>query len=358
MSDHRVYFGINLSRNHLQEIPEVASFQTGYFLMAPHLGYEHIFLDAAAFRFLEAGSLVSEVGYSYLGGDEGNLGSQRHHGEARVGWKQRFLSTRYPINLFVMPQVGSGLGGDKLNFGGGLPPEWGFGLTLQAQGTAGIEGCLTPSLCGTAGAGYFYERNIVGHSYDNRGVLFGLSIVTDPVKPAPEVQVEEKIVYQPETKIEEKEVDPSPGRALLVSVFLFPNQGWRIPTQPDYGPGGTILDERNHKLDAIAAQLKENTDIRIKLNGYANQTGDDKQNRVLSLRRALAVKDYLVKECGIDTQRIIVDGEFIYEGIGEDRRPVDASGTSVHGADERIFPDSGDPRNRCVKIEEIKEAKK
>ncbi len=67
----------------------------------------------------------------------------------------------------------------------------------------------------------------------------------------------------------------------------------------------------------------------LTLNGYNSDEGQEKGNRPLSLRRAQAIKDYLVNEWGIDPERITVSGENLPPipsnttdpmGIAENRR--------------------------------------
>lgn len=61
-------------------------------------------------------------------------------------------------------------------------------------------------------------------------------------------------------------------------------------------------------IKEIAAVLKENPAVRIKITGHTSSDGDDKANMELSKKRALAVKDALVSEFGIDAATIETDG--------------------------------------------------
>jgi len=53
--------------------------------------------------------------------------------------------------------------------------------------------------------------------------------------------------------------------------------------------------------------MKAETDLRIVVEGHTDKVGTEKYNLDLSLRRANAVKDYLVKK-GIDSSRIETKG--------------------------------------------------
>lgn len=68
-------------------------------------------------------------------------------------------------------------------------------------------------------------------------------------------------------------------------------------------PGGKqSLDDLVGKLDGV------NYDTIVAI-GYADRLGSDSYNKKLSLRRAEAVKAYLVKEKGIPADKVFVDGK-------------------------------------------------
>ncbi len=60
-------------------------------------------------------------------------------------------------------------------------------------------------------------------------------------------------------------------------------------------------------LDEVVRTIKENPKINIRIEGYTDSIGSKAYNEKLALRRAMAVRDYLVKH-GIDPQRIEVVG--------------------------------------------------
>ncbi|HXG58079.1 MAG TPA: OmpA family protein [Thermoanaerobaculia bacterium] len=75
-------------------------------------------------------------------------------------------------------------------------------------------------------------------------------------------------------------------------------------------------------LSRIAARLKGEANVRIAVEGHTDSVGSDESNRVLSEKRANAVRDYLVSE-GVPADRIIASGK----GEGE---PV-ATNTTAAG---------------------------
>ena len=61
------------------------------------------------------------------------------------------------------------------------------------------------------------------------------------------------------------------------------------------------------ELDFTAEHLRKNSDLKIQVNGYTDNTGDENKNLVLSEKRAKAVADYLVTK-NIDAARISYKG--------------------------------------------------
>jgi len=82
-----------------------------------------------------------------------------------------------------------------------------------------------------------------------------------------------------------------------------------------------VKPESYPSLKEIAAILKENADVKIKIVGHTDSDGDDKSNLDLSKRRAASVKNTLVKDFGIKAERIETDGK----GEGESVAPNDSA---------------------------------
>jgi outer membrane protein OmpA-like peptidoglycan-associated protein len=82
-------------------------------------------------------------------------------------------------------------------------------------------------------------------------------------------------------------------------------------------------------LDDIAASLKAQAAVRVRIEGHTDDRGDDDKNLSLSQRRALSVMNYLIK-AGIDERRLE------YAGYGE-TRPVDDNKTDAgRGKNRRV----------------------
>ncbi|NAZ23536.1 MAG: OmpA family protein [Thermocrinis sp.] len=74
-------------------------------------------------------------------------------------------------------------------------------------------------------------------------------------------------------------------------------------------------------LKEVAKVLKENPNINLRIEGYTDDIGTKVYNQKLALKRAMAVKDFLVKE-GIKPERIQVVGFGKEKYIAENTTPI------------------------------------
>jgi outer membrane protein OmpA-like peptidoglycan-associated protein len=74
-------------------------------------------------------------------------------------------------------------------------------------------------------------------------------------------------------------------------------------------------------LKEVAKVLKENPNINLRIEGYTDDIGTKAYNQKLALKRAMAVKDFLVKE-GIKPERIQVVGFGKERYIAENTTPI------------------------------------
>ena len=68
-----------------------------------------------------------------------------------------------------------------------------------------------------------------------------------------------------------------------------------------------VSEEEMDKVKAVARVMKDNSDVKIQVIGFADYTGSDQYNMKLSEKRAKEVKRLLVKKYGIAEDRIDVD---------------------------------------------------
>jgi outer membrane protein OmpA-like peptidoglycan-associated protein len=74
-------------------------------------------------------------------------------------------------------------------------------------------------------------------------------------------------------------------------------------------------------LKEVAKVLKENPNINLRIEGYTDDIGPKAYNQKLALKRAMAVKDFLVKE-GIKPERIQIVGFGKEKYIAENTTPI------------------------------------
>jgi len=81
-----------------------------------------------------------------------------------------------------------------------------------------------------------------------------------------------------------------------------------------------IRPESTPTLEEIGAMLTDHPDLRIRIEGHTDSTGDDAHNQSLSEERARSVRQFLIDEYGIDASRLEA------QGLGESS-PVDSNDT-------------------------------
>ena len=81
-----------------------------------------------------------------------------------------------------------------------------------------------------------------------------------------------------------------------------------------------IRPESTPTLDEIGTMLEEHDDLRIRIEGHTDSTGDDDYNQTLSEERAAAVRQFLIDTYGVDASRLES------QGFGESS-PVDTNDT-------------------------------
>jgi outer membrane protein OmpA-like peptidoglycan-associated protein len=81
----------------------------------------------------------------------------------------------------------------------------------------------------------------------------------------------------------------------------------------------SLKPESYGTIKEVAGILKEVNNLRIKITGHTDSDGNDKDNLLLSQKRAAAVKTALVSEYGIDESRIETDGKGESEPAGDNK---------------------------------------
>jgi outer membrane protein OmpA-like peptidoglycan-associated protein len=91
----------------------------------------------------------------------------------------------------------------------------------------------------------------------------------------------------------------------------------KLITEGKFVTRGILFDVNSDKIKPesygavkdIANVLKENSDVKVQIIGHTDSDGDEAKNLELSKKRAEAVKQFLIKEFGIDEIRITTDGK-------------------------------------------------
>ena len=83
-----------------------------------------------------------------------------------------------------------------------------------------------------------------------------------------------------------------------------------------------VTDEEMDKVKAVARVMKDNSNVKIKVVGFADYTGSDAYNMKLSERRANEVKRLLTKKYGIAEDRITVDFKGKSAPFGDVQYPI------------------------------------
>lgn len=112
-------------------------------------------------------------------------------------------------------------------------------------------------------------------------------------------------------------------RHRLLNEGSFSTTGIRFPVN-----SAALLPESHGVLREIAAVLSQNPDLKIKIIGHTDSDGDETANRVLSEKRAGAVRQCLTHDYGVDAARMET------EGAGE-LQPVSDNSTREGKANNR-----------------------
>jgi len=134
--------------------------------------------------------------------------------------------------------------------------------------------------------------------------------------PVAQAEPQEPIVQKPvEPKKEENQVEPKEEPAKVEEPLMV-----RARIHFDFNKAD-IKKEYIPLLKEVAKVLKENPNINLRIEGYTDDIGTKAYNQKLALKRAMAVKDFLVKE-GINPERIQIVGFGKERYIAENTTPI------------------------------------
>jgi len=115
-----------------------------------------------------------------------------------------------------------------------------------------------------------------------------------------------------------------------------PDTRSKLITEGKFVTTGILFDINSDKikgesygvLQEIANVMKENPTVKIRISGHTDSDGDEKSNLALSQKRALAIKNALNKDFGVEAGRMETDG------FGESK-PIDNNTTALGKANNR-----------------------
>jgi outer membrane protein OmpA-like peptidoglycan-associated protein len=85
--------------------------------------------------------------------------------------------------------------------------------------------------------------------------------------------------------------------------------GWVVASDYLFDFDKAVIKKQYYsKLDEIAAVIKKDPKLRVEVQGHTDGVGTEKYNMKLSIRRANAVRDYLIKKGGIAANRLTAVG--------------------------------------------------
>jgi len=82
-------------------------------------------------------------------------------------------------------------------------------------------------------------------------------------------------------------------------------------------------------LDLVAASLKKNPDVKVEVVGHCDWVGSEAYNQELSIRRAEAVRDYLISK-GVKAENLT------FKGYGETKPMADNKTAEGRALNRRV----------------------
>jgi type IX secretion system PorP/SprF family membrane protein len=244
------------------------------------------------------------------------------------------------------------------------------GNSRQASGKIDLITKYVPGRSGIFGIQFHREKFSVGFSYDfpvfnknpgNTGALeVGLQIrrLVDPplrkrvarnqkpvnrnkssvaktVTPGKTKKIDSRSVVKEDSVTDKKATEPDMGTTLLMkrdSVIAQAKAG-KVSQEPfviektilrfSFEFNSTSLDDHSTKyLDGLSRALAENSHMKISLTGHTDNVGSPPFNMRLSLVRANALREYLVKK-GVAPSRIVTEGKGLTAPLNDNRTEGD-----------------------------------
>lgn len=217
----------------------------------------------------------------------------------------------------------------------------GKGFAFKFDGYMGDGSVRITNLDESGGGGeIFSDKELASINPDNNGKVFHISIWRQKTRVR---------VYLDETKIFDLPRILEPN-TLLNSFRIFtsiteendvaflsnfrlaigsPDTRSKLITEGKFSTSGILFDVNSDKIKGesygilkdIANTLIENPTVKVKIIGHTDSDGDAAKNLDLSKRRAASVKEVLIKEFNIASDRMITDGKGVTEPVSPNTSP-------------------------------------
>ena len=251
------------------------------------------------------------------------------------------LSPYGRADFFIGPFLGvmdysdvdfDGLGG--LSFDRNLDGETAIGLNLGVDVPFKDNGpwAVTAGLryLATSAGGNGFELDV-----DPLIATAGLAYRWNGKKCGPcEAMMDDSAVAEPAPVVEAPAPAPAPAAPAPVAPAAAPEIAREAPPAEERevchftSSSSRVSNICKAKLDEVALKMKQDPELGAQVLGHADSTGSDRINDPLSMRRAEAVKSYLVERHSIDPTRIETEGR-------GSREPVASNDTSDGRAENR-----------------------
>jgi OOP family OmpA-OmpF porin len=153
----------------------------------------------------------------------------------------------------------------------------------------------------------YMVTEILQETYHNIGATIGITFAFGgTAKPAPTPVAEYEPIAEPtpepmaEEKVEEKVVAATPAQKVEKALIVLADQHFEFD-KSNLTKEGMIILKKNSRI------LKDNPLANVRIAGYASARGTAEYNQKLSERRAIAVRDFLIKE-GIAPKKLTTIG--------------------------------------------------
>lgn len=237
--------------------------------------------------------------------EEANLGFWRPYLNLGLGFSYRFtdassLFVEYALDVDDIPNViqGKFYQWNDVHAVARLGYSYCFGVTAADQAIAAQKAMLTQENFGALNTQVAaLEEQVASNNVDTKKLENRIAELED--------QLAEAMAHQND-KVNSAAADSLQGVINQIKADQLNFYAMPFSVQYDVNEW-QVSEEELDKVKAVARVMKDNSDVKVMVVGFADYTGSDAYNMKLSEKRANEVKRLLVKKYGIAEDRIVVD---------------------------------------------------